>query len=682
MEQGYSICDLPARRLAHLEDPNGSALERWLYAASTRVVAGSYEEPELMAFGELNAVRPRPRTVQQDTRLSHFTTAGGEWEEYRVLEPTSGGRVYRLNQTKSEADSTWTATHVGTLPADPNFCFTLERTESPHDHDEAGFPSHVSVTFGNGLWLIRFSSEQDAGIWRYLGGLWQQVRQVSVDATGRPVIGWVCVVRGALCVSFDSGQRWEIIRDKTAITLAAGPLVFSGVASPASIGVHQLAFDIAHYTTYNIPIYEVHMAAPSATFTGLRPTGTRWTWQEIFSPLATHKHQVGLHPSTFLPAGFTFEFYRVPELYRVLVSWPTILASPIGSTVDLTQYGVTEIDLVEPHAEAGQLGPRSGRLSVFWPPTSSFSGAYGYRLLSLALGYYMDDGTWALTARAVLYVIQPEPSARPWESEVDLELIDLWWRAEQTEVDEGWAPMDGFTCLAARNAILLKMGLPPSRGAWINTGRVLPAGPIDAPLWQPGPGMTAAQLFRALDVFEDVETFTDPAGNWTTRVARYTDAGVSFDWDGDPADPTLAILGMQNRMEHREVKTAHLAQGVDARGGPFFAYLYNLNLERNPASPGFIGFRIRNDCGIKVSTLAEAMLVVTQQAALNQAAPIIPEVEVPGAPTLFRGARVRLLNAEHAGVFDTNHFRVEGLQHSWRPEKSRTTTGQRLRRIV
>ncbi|MFN3652602.1 MAG: hypothetical protein ACK47B_23745 [Armatimonadota bacterium] len=681
IEDGFDLVDVPAKRLQVERDAGGygRAYKEWSYACSYRedpAHPGDFE-PALMVLPEISCVCPRPRTEEQDTFLARWNTFGGAWEQWRPLEPP---RKLRLCQTAVTADEVWRAEYSTPIPANPNLAFTIGRTQLPHDHDAETVPAYVEVILSD-AWSLRFSDTRSAGIWTRASGRWEQVKHLSISAKGREVMVWVMIRRGAFCVSIDQGERWEVIRGETAISIPAGTLSVEGAACQMAFGLHQLTLDNSWYQTFPLPILEARMAAPEVDLSDvLLPDGTDVRIAEVPCPPATCAYRVYLSVSSSLDLlGHTW--YDAPEVYGTRISWPTTLRPGAGSPVDLATLGyVTAIDLNEDE----EVSQRHGEISLLWEPDEAFSGVYGWRLVEIELGYLLADGTFDLHDRAVMYVVQPEPGAtEDWDADVKLELVDLYQRAAEVTADEGWRALDGMSTYAARHYLLRRMGLPPSRGAFLANGRVLPAGPPEERRWRPSPGMSVAEIYAALDLIDETETFVDATGIWSQRAARYTDGFVSFNFDGQGADPDLRIKSIRYRAEHRSQKTAVVCSGRDGRGGSFWATSFNYFLERLPGWPGFVGFRRweRLDNQPLVS-LEQAVLIAAWRRSLLDDVPLHAELVVPGTPDLYRGQVLRCQHVEQAGLVGTEWLRAEALGHRWRPTKAETVTEIRARRVL
>lgn len=683
IENGYDLYDIPSERVSRAESLFGQKLKEWEYDVSYRALDndGAYYEPSITAMSEINAVVPRMRVVYQDTPTSRYTFFGGVWENIAPLDPP---RRDRLVQSSAAPNTVWRAQATWWTPEDPNLAFTVQRLAAQHTNDDSSYPAKVQIVIGD--WTIRFSSGDDAGIWRRIAGRWQQVIQLSLSGLDKEVDVWVTVRRGCVCFSFDRGKKWEVAHDTVPLTIPEGTLVsFEGVSCKASFGHHQLTADVCYYETFDLPVLEEHMGSPLRDLSQvLLPAGTDVTLTFLSAAPLSVRYRITLTPKSFAWSNVDFDLCRVPEVYGVMVYWPTILAGSTGSSVDINTLGVLQDIEIQ---EEVSLNYRTGSITLDRDPTVALTGDYGFRLLDIDLGWAMDDGTFDLVDRGLFYVILPEPSSEgEWDARLQLQLIDTFYRATTTIVDEGWRPLDGMTALAARNYILLKMGLnPTARADWWDADIVLPDGLPDYPRWWPEPGMTAADLFAALDVFEDVETFVGADGTWTSLPTLYTSIDVDFALDGDPAaDATLRVKKASLRAEHQSVRTAIFLTGQDLRGGKVYATAINYDAERDPTVPGFVGWRIweRHE-NVQVVTLEDAMRVALQRLTLLSTTPYSLEATVEGDPRLFRTQRISVANATNIGVGVTNEFRVDGLTSRWvAGQSNRTEQTIRGRRIV
>lgn len=679
IEQGFDIYDVPAHRLPRERDYR-SGLQAWSYTPSIRAVPGrpGKWEPSVEAIPEIGVVCPRPRLVMAGVILSQFAFYGGSWETLARAHPP---RVTQLIQYKTAADAVWRAETVANLVANPSIAFLIHRMESHHNHTETSLPSYAEIVVG-GEWSIRFSASQTAGIWRYIDGQWRQVAPIRIDAR-EPTMVWFCVRRGAVCISLDQGESWNIVRGETAISVPAAKVVLEGVGGQVAFSAHQLAFDDCSYTTYPHPVMEEHMGPLHLELTAVsRPLGTSIRIVEVASPPASVAYRVEMTSAIEASGAFGFNNYKVPEVYATRCYYQTALQSVTPTSVDLASTG--QLVGIELHEDADITnGARSGSISIHVDAGDTFSGVYGFRMVGISFGHRMDDGTYQLTSRATMYMMHPEPTASDdWRAGATFDLADLWIRATSMIVDEGWRPLDGLTTSAARDYILRKMGLDTARRSWLATGVVLPAGPADDPRWWPEPGMTAADLFAALDVMENTETYVNANAIWTNRVARYTDAAVGWTYDGEAVNPDVAVRGIRYRAEHRDVKTATLVHARDSRGGALWATSINYGLERAPATSGFVGWRRWNRLdGAAVTSLAQAMAIAGYQQALIDDVPLVAEFDTPADPGITRGSRIQIVNCEQVGITGTEHFRVEEITHRWTPVNTDTVQTIRARRI-
>lgn len=697
LEGGWDQYDIPALQLQidhEDESAYGQPVKAWSYDASFRQApyspAGNYE-PSIMVIKELNVVCPAPRPVLQDMPNPLSTSwnfFGGSWERVNTIRPPIKAR---LVQRSSSPNTVWRAESFGFLPKNPNLCFTIQRLDNHPAHDTSTYPGYVQIIISD-QWALRFSESHTAGVWAKVAGSWQQQKHLAWTARGQELLIYFMVKRGAVVISVNEGQKWETFRGAVAIDVAQGILSVEGAGCQMAFGHHQLAGDNCWYETYDIPVLEEHFGTPTFTYAGFLGGGTSIIASELASTPGSFKYHVDLKVSHFFVANFQWDFYNFPEIYATQWSWPTILAAPIGSSVDLASIGVLEEIDVHESTENNQngyggLGPRQGHIKLMWDPVTAFTGSYGMRLVTISLGYMMSDGTFDLVSRCAMYVVEPSPESRSgeWDSHLEFEMTDVWVRATTTKVDEGWAPMDGLSCTQARNYILLKMGLPTSRGAWYSTGLVLPAGPVDRPRWWAKPGMSAAELFHAIDVYEGTETFTDSLGNFGSQPMQFVNGSLNYTFNGDPGAgfEDFRVKSLKYTASHRDSKTAVLVEGKDLRNQRFWATSIDYNLERVPATGGFIGHRrwerLENQ---PIVSLAQAVALANQRRSLLSEVPQVLEAVVPGLHTIYRDNRIAFNNCTAEGVDPTNRFRVEALDFKWRPIRRDCETVIRARRFI
>ncbi len=668
IETGFDILDIPARQLIRDEDTFGRNVKKWAYTPSMRYLGGTYQE-SIHGLPEIGVVAPKPRFVYKDTPLARYNTFGGSWVNTRSFRD----RMLRLHQYSSTKNTVWRAESVYLLPADSNICFTMQRLDAKVDNDYVNYPPKMQVTIGDS-WMVRSSDGDDAGIYQRKGGVWQQVKKIRVDAKNEEIVVWVVSRNGCVCFSFDEGEKWHIARDDVPLSTAFGQIVVEGVSCQAWFGFHQLVFDNCSYTTYEIPTLEPRVGTPNTDLSYSRqPIGTAINLTFVSSSPASVRYRVDFLVNPVIVSNVDFDMYLVPELYCTLVWWDPVRAPATGTFVDLVSIGVVDaIDITEDR----QVEQRSGEISILWDVDTEFAGSYGMRLVEVELGYLMDDDEFELVDHGVFYIIEPAPSAKDFDATIKLGLVDAWFRAETTIVDIGWRAFDGMTTVGVRNYVMKKMGLDPAvRASWIATGAVLPNGLPVAPRWKPEPGTTAAEIFRALDVYENTETFVNSSGIYTNRIKNYTDLVSSFTFSGKAVDPIDAVSQINNFSRHDEVKTAQFVTGEDGRGGNFWATSIAYPLERNPAYPGFIGWRIWDITdGLSIGSIAQAILIAAALRNQVDDVPVNPEITIPGEPQIFRGMAYTLEELECAGVFDSNLFRVEAITHRWRPYRMETRT--------
>lgn len=680
LEPGFHFYDIPAHRLVLGDELFHRARKVWAYEPSYRADAFGNYVPSIESIRDISVVCPRPRMVEQDTPTGRYNFFGGSWANNTILEPP---RTSRLVQYSSAKNTVYRAESTYFLPQNPNVAFTVQRLQAKYDNNNTSYPAKVEVTIAD-QWSIRFSNGDDAGIWRKVGGQWKQLKHVELAAKKEEYTVWFIVRRGAVCISFNNGKTWEVGVDTAPITVTSGQLVIEGVSCQISFGFHQLAFDTCYYDSYEVPVLETHLGTPQRDLTyTLIPSGCTITCSFLSSSAGTVKYRLTLAPEDFIVANVDFNMYRVPEVYGVLIYWETIFHAPVGSSVDLVSLGV--VDEIDVHEETDPT-QRSGRIKIMWDPSTAFTGTYGFRVVDIDLGWLMDDGSYVYEDTAGFYIIRPNPKADgdSHQADIEFELVDMYFRATTTKVDEGWKPLDGLTPAEARNYVLGKMGLPPSRGDWYVSGAPnLPNGLPDEPIWWPKPGQTAADIFEALDFFEWTETYVRDDLTWSSRPKRYTDNAVSFTFDGVGADPTRRIEKINNFNEYRELKTAYIVSGKDERDGSFWATSINYNIERDPALTGFVGWRIweRQD-NKKLLSVADALVAANKLRTLQQVVPELPEIQVPGEPTVKRGKRCKCTNVTMAGGANTNEYRIEEIEHQWRPSRTETKSNLKLRRVL
>lgn len=677
IEQAWDWYDVPSISVPPSGGAGGRSSAEWAYAVSFRTTVEGSVEPSIEAIRELAVVAPRTRIVEQDTDVADWTTYGGEWETWEPLEPP---RKSRMVQYATEPDSEWRAVSTLIAPENPNLCVSLAGTHAPPEHDEETFPTYVQIVIGD-EWAIRWSQDRTSGVWRRIAGQWRQIQRRSLRLHRDEQIVRFSVRRGAVVIVPDDGDTEWIIRDATAITVPAAQIQIEGVAVSIMAGLHQVTAEECWYETYDVPLLEPHWMAPLIDITAsLRPDDTTIIMTQRPSAPAAARFRVTMTPKSFTVANCDWQWVRVPELYATLATWPAVYSPPIGNAVDLVTLGI--VDQIDVGLEE-DISRRTGALRMLWDTGDEFTGSYGYRVLTVRLGYMDETGDFDLSTCATLYVAEPSADAEPWSVDLSWQLMDMWHRAESTIVDEGWRPLDGMTTVQARNYILNRMGLPTLRGAWLATGRTLAAGPYEDRRWQPQPGSTAAALFGAIDVVDNTETYVTTGGVWSNRVARYTDSLVTLQLDAAPSDVTVAVGSLRNLADHRDVRTGQIVRGTDARGGAVWATSIDYALERSPATTGFVGWRRweRTD-GVAVTTLAEAVYIAAWKRSLRRQTPQFVEVEIPGDDTVYRGMRAQILNAESPGVTSSMRYRLAAADHQWRPAKKGTRSRLRLERIV
>lgn len=691
LDNGFDCYDLPAKQFAGDRDPTGQSLKEWSYAVSYRTLFGIKDEPAVVAIPEIGLVTPAPRTVFRDIDLSHWNlSVNGLWEARLTYDPdpdANGERHLRMVQDLLTPDDITRAESLFSLPTNPNLAMTVQRLEPSHAQTNANGESGIDIVLSD-AYLIHFGESASAGLWWKRGGRWQQAHKLSLPAKEETRV-WVMVRRGCVGFSFDAGEKWSWIRDAVPLSIPAGGVVVEATGCMFNFGFHELAADKCQFDSYELALLEDHLGTPILDLSqSLRPTGTQILCSLLSSSPATLKYRCLMVPKSFPVVGLAFDLWRFPEVYGLRFVWPVLLTGPTSATF-------TELTTAEPGdlkievSEDADLTQRTGSITYYHDPRTTFSGQFGYLLTAIQLGYLMSDGAFSLFPRCLMYLLVPEPSGKSWEGEVRFSLADLWHRAQSTLVDESWGPLDGFSCLAARNYILLKMGLNwATRADWLNTGAVLSSGLPDRARWQPQVGQTAADLIKALDVWENTESFVAADGTWTSRPARFVDGFTSYVFSGDPAtdaaDPDFRLLDAKNRQDNEQRKTATFVQGTDLQGGHPRVFLADYNLERNPAAAGFVGWRKEQRFDSEpLVTLLQCLVIAAQRQARQAANPQLPELTVPGCPNLYRGMRIQVTHAEYLGMSSSSTYRVERPSFTWAPGKrSETTTRIGVRQMT
>lgn len=679
IENGFDLYDIPAPKIWHETEYSSSNRKPWLYDVSSYTPFTGYRKPSVMALEELSVACPAPTMVQYDLETADFNFFGGEWEELAPLQPP---RKTRVVQYSVEENVVVRAESLAILPANSNISFSIERLGSHVENDETNYPSKVQVVLGD-KYQVRFSDGEDAGIWIKRAGLWVHEHPIGLTGKGDEIFVWVIVRRGVVLFSFDFGKEWQPVYGTDAdLTIPAGQIIAEGVSCQFSIGLQQLYFPTCWYDTYELPVLENHLGSPYVNLTqSYKPLLTNISLAFLSSNPGTVRYRVTFDSYEKIVSNLPFNLYDVPELYATMIGWPTILFPAAGSYVDLTTLGVIKSIEISEDEEISQ---RSGSLALDADSMASFSGNYGRRLIDVDLGYILDDGTNTLTNRCMMYALEVTPQANnDFQSEIQFDLVDLYIRAHETKVDGGWKPLDGMSPSDARDYVLYKMGWPTSRRSWYSSSAAnLPNGLPDNPLWWPPEGITAADIFAALDLWEGTETFVANDGTLSTRLFHYYSGSTDFTFQGLGVSKDLRVIKASLRANHRDAKTAIIVASSDYRHGNVWATYIDYALERSPATSGFIGYRIwekYDETG--VATLAQAAYLLDMIRSTLVTIPYDLEEEVPGCPNIYRGNVIANSDTTMIGVSSLNQFRVAALSFNWGHSLGECRTTIRARRI-
>lgn len=684
IENGFDLYDIPATKIWQERDFNyGDRFEYtnrkpWMYDVSLYTPFAGHREPSIHSIEALSVVCPRPIMIQQDIVASDFNTFGGQWESVAPLRPPRKTRVVQYDIQK---DIVVRAESKAIFPINPNISFSIQRLDSHAENDETHYPSKVQVILGD-KYQVRYSDGADAGIWIKRAGLWQQEHHLGLLAKEDEQFCWVIVRRGVVLFSFNFGKEWVPVYGTDAdLNIPSAQMIVEAVSCQFSIGLQQLYFANSWYETFDLPVLENHLGSPYINLTlSYRPLLTNLSAVVLPSGPGSLRYRVYFTPYEKIVSNLPFTLYDVPEVYATLIGWHSILIPAAGSYTDLAAVGVVEALNID---EEEQINQRSGSLSLDRDNTTAFTGSYGRRLIDIDLGFVMDDGSYDLEDRCVMYAMDVTPKSQRFLNKVQFDLSDLYVRAYETKVDGGWKPGDGLDPRVYRDYVMNKMGLPTSRRSWYASGAAnLPNGLPDNPLWWPPEDTTAADIFAALDLWEGTETFIANDGTWTTRPYNYVDTLSSFTFQGLGINKDLRISAGQLTASHRDAKTAILLTSGDYRQGEIWATYIDYSLERSPATSGFIGYRIwekYQETG--VVTLAQAAYLINLIREQMVTVPYNLEEEVPGQPAIYRGQKITNDDAEMIGVDSADEFRVAALSFQWAKSLPSCRTTIRARRL-
>lgn len=661
--------------------------ESWPYGESSLSLAGERN----LEYVEGVGVCCRPSLVLQDTRLAHYSTSGGTWEERRPA--TGSPRKYRLVQRNTTAGVVYSATSSFSLPQNPHVAFSLQFLDAPADWDATTYPQLVRIEFGQGRWALEFSKAQGSRLLRWNAAtlaweVWGEISEPEgsglVEVDERIIL--LRCLRGRICVSLDRGRSYQLFgeADGSDVTVLAGPYTVRGQGGQFAFGLHQLAYSAGTYLSPVRQTFTARLGAATISGRGNTPAGTLLTFTDVSTPAAgLARYRANLTPTTLL--GVPFTFHTTPELWAVSFRYPVSRSLFIPFWSLPFDGAVFEIDISKPLALDGA----TCTLRIRKDAGGLFTGNWRWRAVQVVLGELYEDGTEAWTTAFSGYVrrVSLEQGEFNRQSLV-LELENATIRAKRMVATPFETPLGGLTVNAALDEVLIhRMGLTASYRVWHPAGDVLtlPAGLAEDPFLWPRAGQTWWEVMQQIAELAGLEIGVDDAGVWYTVPLEYVQPFVSGVFQADPpGDTKWGIGALRVRYDAGESATRVLVEGQDATSGAaIFAWGADSQAESFPIHPRFCPWPELHHETVPGTTTPGILAGLVQARMVDLVPPKVEaELSLPNAANvaLSRRQRVQVWGTS-LGISDFDQFAILGLNHHWERTPTECRTHVLLRRL-
>ncbi|MFN3650100.1 MAG: hypothetical protein ACK47B_11020 [Armatimonadota bacterium] len=633
----------------------------------------------------------RAQLQLQDTRLNHYSTSGGTWEERR---PGVGApRTYRIIQLDTTAGVQWSATSTWDHPSDPDCALELLLPDSPPDWDATTYPPYVQVELGGGAYAVRYDTE-GGFLLRKVAGSWQRVmslpRPARGDGYGRDretTLLYLRFLRGMLGISADGGASYAWYADPTgaAVTIPAGRLAVRGQGGACLFGLHKLGYSEGVYTSPERNTLSSR-SAPTQSFVGryAAPGATSLVLTDVSTPLSA----VACYTATLTPedrAALSFTFQRSPVLYATeFIYAPAVTAG--AETYTTPWPKAHSIRVSEPE----QLHAGHAEWTIEIPPGEEPNWqSLRRRKVQIRMGY-TEDGVehWWTLFTGYIDSIRPQ-----WN---DYGACTATIRADSATARfkrSCWSPLEQFalggrTLNAAADLILASEGLNSSFQSWDGLGDLftLPAGLPEDPCELCRPQEWKWETLTRLMGYANLEPYADRDGHYRSVRRDYYGAVTAELHVTDPSEISELPQSLASQIDFNQAYTAVLVTGVLPWGEAGAGYAVDAPAETDTSSDRFCHWRelvIEQLPG----TVSPGMLLARTQALAWEhfGRRETPSISVELNPDVQRRDRISIYGAERAGIPDGTEYVVLSLEHAIQadPESGEvtmtTTAGLRLK---
>jgi hypothetical protein len=631
----------------------------------------------------------RPYYVPKDTRLSHYTTSGGSWEERKPA--TGSPRVYYLVQYDTTAGTVFSATSTFDLPANASFAISLTMAATPPDWDSAALPQYVRVEWGGGKWALHvngdgtFLQRKVAGAWESPVQLRGGSRAFGTGKEAEEAIFFVRVLNGALYVSSDFGQGYDRIGNASPsqpVNVAAGPVKITGQGGQVLFGLHQLLYQTGTFTSRDLNTLTSRAFGTTATLTpyDYRPTGTTVALADQSAPASSRAAwRATLTPHS--SAGTPFDFWFTPQLFAVLFEYPVQVTGGSGTYTE--PFDGDEGEIVAAHvSKPYELDQGNATVTIRRDATQPFVWSAGRWLkVQLWLGHENEDGSEYLTPVKTGYIEDPCTRAPAYrDCSLTLQVEHLTTRFKRTSWTKRTRPyFRGMTVNQALDRILYSEGLFTefipgfldfsAFRLWHVAGNVpIPPGSYEEPNeYEYPPVEPKWATIERLCGLACVELGATDAGGFFTLPKDDVNAFLSQLWEAEPTAELLALIqDISFRLRSAESATVVEVYGRTEWGEEVMAWTPN-PLADVPGSAFFTPWRetIQEELP---GTVDAGAVTLRAQSLARQAFPLKFEADLttPVRLGISRRDQGQVVGVTQTGVAVSDRFCVLTIEHTYR----------------
>lgn len=643
-------------------------------------------EPELQYLSPVGLVL-RPFLTFQDTRLTHYTTSGGAWDER--YPGTGAYRFYRLVQYDTTAGEQWSATSSFTLPKNPSVAFSLSVPDSPPDWDESALPPYVRIEFGGERWAIELSKTYGNRLLRKVSGSFVPVMDLpglSLPGNSEADEGLIVLRchRGLVGVSMDAGQsyNWHLPLDAPNPTVPAGLFTLRGQGGMAVWGVHQLVYHDGAYTApaRNMFWSRSVTAVPTLDGTDSNANGGTITYSDLSVPLsAVAQWRVTLTAGTTVLGGPAWTHYHSPEVYGVLLHYEPELTLGSGLGFKDLLPDCTSVLIDKPQ----ELDAATGEAEFRLDPDDTFLWEWGRDAkIQVDLGHVLESGAEEFTTVLVGFVTEPcVHTERYRDVRLSLRFCNVshrFKRARWTRLNS--YPLGGRTLNQALDRILADEGVPlnVSYRHWHTWGDyfVLPFGSPEDPFEWPRPGESKWDTMQRLAGYAGLEVVPTDDGVLRTLPLGYFSPDLKKTLAAVPESNLVDLVMRLNwRWLHGESVNLVMVHGVDSvTGAAIMAWAFDSETQ-NPTSTKYMPYVVSHeeiiDGTCTPGMLAARASVLAQRLFRNF---VHAEILNPVDLEVGRTDQNAVSGFTNTGIQATDRWVVRSIRHRYSPTLGKSAT--------